>query len=104
MSEEHGTFREQLDHLSDKDLREVLSESSTTDLIYFWDDLSEADELRVFSLLDKDKKVDLINELPPVKQEALITALSGEHVKILLEEIMQDEWKQIVQLSMKSGK
>jgi len=97
MSDRMDQFRDTLGELSNRELKSVLSDTAIADLIYFWDELSEAEAIRIFSQLDLEKKVNLINELPGPDQESLITALSVEHAKVLLEEMEPDDLTDFMQ-------
>ncbi len=62
-------IRKSLAHLSNESLRRLLGGINIADLDYVWDDLDEEEAIRIFSQLDLDKKVDLVNFLPAPDQE-----------------------------------
>ena len=90
-------IRQYLDNFDDKHLGSMLSETATADLLHLWDGLTPTEELKIFSLLDLDKKVDLIGALPPARQESLVTAMSAEHTRFLLEEMDPDDLTDFMQ-------
>jgi magnesium transporter len=80
-----------------KNLKNLIAEIPVVELIDSWDELSEDEAVKIFSLLSLDSKVDLINALSPAKQEALVSALSRDHVKVLLEELEPDDLADFIQ-------
>jgi magnesium transporter len=97
MSDSLENIREFIDQYSDEELRKAINEIPLEDLIENWHGLDQEEELRFFSLLNLQRKVDLINSIPASSQEMLITDLSGEHKRILLEEMEPDDLTDFVQ-------
>jgi magnesium transporter len=94
---EFDNIREYMNLLDDKDLKRIISETSTQEIIDIWEDLNEEEEIKMFSLLDMERKVEVISELPPSSQESIILALSEERAKILLEEMEPDDLTDFIQ-------
>lgn len=90
-------IREFIEQYSEQELRKAINEIPMDDLIEYWDQLASEEELRFFSLLNLDRKVDLINSLPSSSQETLVTDLSVEHKRILLEEMEPDDLTDFMQ-------
>ena len=90
-------IRRYLHNLDDRHLTSLIADAAMADLLYLWDDLDREQELKIFSLLDLERKVDLIGSLPGARQEALITALSAEHARFLLEEMDPDDLTDFMQ-------
>jgi magnesium transporter len=97
MKETMTNIREFMHLLKDHELKKSIGEIPISDLIEAWDDLKEEEALKIFSLLDKEKKVDLISSLTPNMQETLIQALSAEHAKSILEEMEPDDLTDFIQ-------
>lgn len=94
---EIDNIREYKNLLDDKDLKRIISETPTQELLDIWGDLDEEEEIKFFSHLDMERKAEVISQLPPLKQESLIKALSEEHAKILLEEMEPDDLTDFIQ-------
>jgi magnesium transporter len=71
--------------------RKGLKEIPLADFLDAWQELTGEQELLVFSGLDREDRVDLLSALPPRNQELLLTDLSGEHARALLEEMEPDD-------------
>ncbi|MBN1698419.1 MAG: magnesium transporter [Spirochaetales bacterium] len=97
MKETMDNIREFMHLLEDHELKKSIDEIPVSALIEIWDDLKEKEALKVFSLLDKERKVDLISSLTPYKQEILIQTLSEEHAKSILEEMEPDDLTDFIQ-------
>jgi len=82
---------------SAEDIKKAINGIPIDDLIEYWDQLASEEELRFFSLLNLDRKVDLINSLPSSSQETLVTDLSVEHKRVLLEEMEPDDLTDFMQ-------
>ena len=94
---EFDNIREYMNLLDEKDLKKIIAETPTQELLDIWEDLDEKEELKLFSHLKIERKVDIIRQLPPERQEFLIKALSEEHAKILLEEMEPDDLTDFIQ-------
>ena len=90
-------IREYLNKMHGGQLNDAFAKINISELLYAWDDLTPMEEIKIFSVLDRDKKLDLIGSLPPASQESLVTALSVEHAKILLEEMDPDDLTDFMQ-------
>jgi magnesium transporter len=90
-------LRAYLKDLKDQDLKKVVAEIPINELIEIWDDLDEEQELKLFRILDLERKVDLMDTLPVSKQELLIRSLTGEHAKALLAEMDPDDLADFIQ-------
>ncbi len=97
MSDSLENIREFIEQYSEAELKKAINEIPIDDLIEYWDQLASEEELRFFSILNLDRKVDLINSLPPSSQETLVTDLSVEHKRILLEEMEPDDLTDFMQ-------
>jgi magnesium transporter len=90
-------LRAYLKDLKDQELKKVVAEIPINELIEIWDDLDEEQELKLFRILDLERKVDLMDTLPVSKQELLIRSLTGEHAKALLAEMDPDDLADFIQ-------
>jgi magnesium transporter len=90
-------MREYLKDLKDQELKKVIAEIPINELIEIWDDLNEEEELKLFRILDLERKVDLMDTLPISKQEMLIKSLTGAHAKALLAEMDPDDLTDFIQ-------
>ena len=97
MPDSMGRIRNSLSHLGNEELMRLLGGITIADLDYVWDDLDEEGAIRIFTQLDLDKKVDLVNSLPAPDQESLVAALSADHAKVLLEEMEPDDLTDFIQ-------
>lgn len=97
MPEILDNIRQYMSLMKEQELKRLITETTLPELIDIWEELSEAEELKIFSILDLDRKVDLITALPYSKQEALIKSLTGEHAKMLLAEMDPDDLTDFVQ-------
>ncbi len=94
---EFNNIREYMNLLDEKDLKKIISETPTQELLDIWEDLDKEEEIKLFSHLNMERKVELISQLPAFSQESLIKALSEEHAKILLEEMEPDDLTDFIQ-------
>jgi magnesium transporter len=90
-------LRAYLKDLKDQDLKKAVAEIPMNELIEIWDDLDEEEELKLFRILDLERKVDLMDTMPISKQELLIRSLTGEHAKALLAEMDPDDLADFIQ-------
>ena len=90
-------LREYLKDLKDQDLKKAVAEIPITELVDIWEDLDEEEELKLFRILDLERKVDLLDTMPISKQELLIRSLTGEHAKALLAEMDPDDLADFIQ-------
>ena len=90
-------LRAYLKDLKDRELKKVIAEIPINELIEFWDDLEEEEELKLFRILDLERKVDLMDTMPISKQELLIRSLTSEHAKALLAEMDPDDLADFIQ-------
>jgi magnesium transporter len=90
-------MREYLKDLKDQELKKVIAAIPINELIEVWDDLDEDEELKLFGILDLERKVDLMDTLPISKQELLIKSLTGAHAKALLAEMDPDDLTDFIQ-------
>jgi len=92
-----NNMRKYLKNLKDQELKKVAAEIPISELIEIWDDLDEEEELKLFRILDLERKVDLMDTLPISKQELLIKSLTGAHAKALLAEMDPDDLTDFIQ-------
>ncbi len=85
------SLKKLLKNKTDREIKRIVESMPITELIESWDDFSEEEAIKIFAMLDLEKKVDLINSLPPSKQEELITSLTAENRRILFEEMEPDD-------------
>ena len=90
-------LREYLKALKDQELKKIVAQIPINELIEIWDDLEEDEELKLFRILDLERKVDLMDTLPISKQELLIRSLTGDHAKALLAEMDPDDLADFIQ-------
>jgi len=90
-------MRAYLKDLKDQDLKKAVAEIPINELIEIWDDLDEEEELKLFRILDLERKVDLMDTMPISKQELLIRSLTSEHAKALLAEMDPDDLADFIQ-------
>jgi magnesium transporter len=90
-------IREYMALMKNEELRRLVTELPMSELIELWDFLSEEEELKIFSLLDLNQKVDLITSLSPATQEALVKSLTTENAKLLLAEMDPDDLTDFIQ-------
>ena len=90
-------LRAYLKDLMDQELKKVVAEIPINELIEVWDDLDEDEELKLFRILDLERKVDLMDTLPISKQELLIRSLTSDHAKALLAEMDPDDLADFIQ-------
>ena len=90
-------IRKYLKDLKDQELKKVAAEIPINELIEIWDDLDEVEELKLFRVLDLERKVDLMDTLPIFKQKLLIKSLTGAHAKALLAEMDPDDLTDFIQ-------
>lgn len=90
-------IRKYLKDLKDQELKKVAAEIPINELIEIWDDLDEVEELKLFRILDLERKVDLMDTLPIFKQKLLIKSLTGAHAKALLAEMDPDDLTDFIQ-------
>jgi magnesium transporter len=90
-------LREYLKDIKDQDLKKAVAEIPINELIEIWDDLDEEEELKLFRILDLERKVDLMDTMPVSKQELLIRSLTSEHAKALLAEMDPDDLADFIQ-------
>jgi len=90
-------IRKYLKDLKDQELKKVAAEIPINELIEIWDDLDEVEELKLFRILDLERKVDLMDTLPIFRQKLLIKSLTGAHAKALLAEMDPDDLTDFIQ-------
>jgi magnesium transporter len=90
-------LRDYLKDIKDQDLKKAVAELPINELIEIWDDLDEEEELKLFRILDLERKVDLMDTMPVSKQELLIRSLTSEHAKALLAEMDPDDLADFIQ-------
>jgi len=90
-------IRDYMDLLDDHELRKTISEMPIHDLLEVWDSLTEDEAVRIFLLMDLEKKVSLITSLPQADQEWLIKSLSIENVRLIFKEVEPDDLVDIIQ-------
>ena len=83
--------------MKNDELKRLVTELPMSELIELWDQLSEEEELKIFSLLDLSQKVDLITSLSYATQEALVKSLTTENAKLLLAEMDPDDLTDFIQ-------
>jgi magnesium transporter len=90
-------IREYMTLMKNEELKRLVTELPMSELIDLWDHLSEEEELKIFSLLGLEQKVDLMTSLSPATQEALVKSLTGEAAKQLLAEMDPDDLTDFIQ-------
>ncbi|QEN08024.1 magnesium transporter [Oceanispirochaeta crateris] len=90
-------LKEYLDPVNDGQLRSVLDELSAAEIAEIWDNFSNEESLRIFALIQQDKRSDLISELHIYEQEHLIRELSEGITKTLLNGMEPDNLVDLIQ-------
>ncbi len=90
-------LKEFMDTFNDDQLRMILNELSGYEIADLWDNFSDEESLRIFLLIDQDKRGDLISELQTYEQEHLIRELSEGVTKSLLNEMEPDDLVDLIQ-------
>jgi magnesium transporter len=85
------------DELEQQAFRKLTEECSPQVLSEYWDLFDADGARRVFLALDLPSKVDLINLLPDDAQEDIITFLSEQNARLLLEEMQPDDLVDLMQ-------
>ena len=90
-------IREHIKLIGADALNKTMAELPLSNLLDQWEVLPKDEQIKIFLHLNLDDKVDLINSLSYSSQESLITALSAENTKILLEEMEPDDLADFIQ-------
>mgnify|MGYP006272257211 FL=1 len=90
-------LREHMEYMSDAELRKLLEDLPTHELLDNWNSLSQEEAARLFLLLTLEKKVELITELSLSDQEWLIKSLPLENIREIFDEVDPDDLVDIVQ-------
>lgn len=90
-------LREYMSYMSDAELRNVLQDLSTHEILDHWNSLSQEEAAKLFLLFPLEKKVELITELSLHDQEWLIKSLPLENIREILDEVDPDDLVDIVQ-------
>jgi magnesium transporter len=90
-------LREYMSYMSDAELRNVLEDLSTHEILDHWNSLSQEEAAKLFLLFPLEKKVELITELSLHDQEWLIKSLPLENIREILDEVDPDDLVDIVQ-------
>jgi len=90
-------LKEFMETFNDDQLRMILNELSAYEIADLWDNFSNEESLRIFLLIDQDKRGDLISELQTYEQEHLIRELSEGVTKSLLNEMEPDDLVDLIQ-------
>ncbi|MBT3275339.1 MAG: magnesium transporter, partial [Spirochaetales bacterium] len=85
------------DALDGPALRTFLEEISPQILEEHWGDLDENTSQKIFLALDIEKKAELMSLLQDSKQEAIITYLSAQNTRLLVEEMEPDDLVDLIQ-------
>ncbi|MFP4375979.1 MAG: magnesium transporter [Spirochaetales bacterium] len=89
----HSTF----DYMSDPELRTALSDLGDHEVYALYNSLDGAQSLRMFLLLDLERKVDLVANMGVSEQEWLIKQLPMENLRSVFDEMDPDDLVDIVQ-------
>lgn len=81
----------QLENLKGEDLQKILREATITELCEEWNAFSDEEGLKIILNLDLEDRVDLLNELSYGDQERLVTDMSEQHFKQILDEMEPDD-------------
>ncbi len=90
-------LREYDDILKSEEIKVFLKNISPSEIEEIWGLLTKKEYIKIFSNLPLEKKVDLFNLLSSTEQEKLITILSMENTKILLNEMEPDDLVDFIQ-------
>lgn len=72
-------------------IKKMLSELKSPDIVDVWESLEEEDVLILFRLLNKEKAADVFTELEPERQETLLRQMSNSQIKKIIMEIPPDD-------------
>ncbi len=86
-----------LDTEYDDQLRGVLEELSSAEIADIWDSFTDDENLRIFLLIEQEKRADLVAELQRYQQEHLIRELSEGVTQTLLNEMEPDDLVDLIQ-------
>jgi magnesium transporter len=78
-------------------LREAIGNYTVADLADGWYELDEVQALTIFLALDQETRGELISELPSADQQSLVTALSVQATRDLLEVMDPDDLVDLIQ-------
>ncbi len=90
-------LRAYLDPVNDDQLKMILEELSTAEIAEIWENFTDDENLRIFLLIEKEKRAGLIAELQLYQQEHLIRELSEAVTKSLLNEMEPDDLVDLIQ-------
>lgn len=97
MSDILENIKQYLDPLDDVALRAAVAEITVADLEDVWGQLDDDAALRVFMILPRETRGDLVAELSDADQEKLVAALSVRALKEVLEEMDPDDLVDLIQ-------
>ncbi len=80
-----------------ENLLEAINDFTVVDLADGWYQLNEEQTIKVFLALDQDRRGELIAELGPIDQQNLVTLLSEQATKDLLEVMNPDDLVDLIQ-------
>jgi len=96
-SDEIELLRSTLDYMTDAELRLALSDLGDHEVYELYDSLDDAPSVRMFLLLDLERKVDLVANMGVSEQEWLIKQLPMENLRSVFDEMDPDDLVDIVQ-------
>jgi magnesium transporter len=83
--------------MSIAELRTLVAGFTPQSLSEIWSDFDPEHARRIFLALDLEKKAELINHLPDTEQEKIITFLSEQNTRLLVEEMEPDDLVDLMQ-------
>ncbi|OQY34010.1 MAG: magnesium transporter [Spirochaetaceae bacterium 4572_59] len=90
-------LKEYMDSLHDDALKSLIGTLSAAELVEIWDRFTDEEKLRLFLLIPRENRGDLLHELPLYEQEHLISELSEQAARSLLEDMEPDDLVDLIQ-------
>ncbi|HDQ14408.1 MAG TPA: magnesium transporter [Sediminispirochaeta sp.] len=97
MSTHIDYYRDYGEMMNQDEIRSLFAEIPVSDLLSDWRSLEDQEKAEIFLHLDPEKKLVLINELPYLEQEVIISNLSAQGKRSLFRSMEPDDLVDIVQ-------
>ncbi len=92
-----NNLKEYMDPLHDEALKNLIRSLSAAELVEVWDKFTPEEKLRLFLVILPENRGDLLHELPLFEQEHLISELSEQAARDLLEDMEPDDLVDLIQ-------
>ena len=90
-------LKEYMDPLHDEALKILISSLSAAEIVEIWDKFTPEEKLRLFLVIPRENRGDVLHELPLYEQEHLISELSEQAARMLLEDMEPDDLVDLIQ-------